>query len=623
MNGQLDERAIALQAAVAGELSLEAELGRGGMGVVYLARDVALDRPVAIKLLHESLAHDAAARERFLSEARTCARLVHPNIVPIYDVGEHGPLAWFVMGYVDGEPLADRLERDGPLRSREIGTVLRDIGWALAAAHGTGVLHRDISLSNILIERTTGRALLVDFGLAVEFAGGDAGPLVGTPEYLAPELLHGAAPAPSSDLYALGVVGWALATGHLPITGDSPAAVLLKLLQETPAPLELAAPGIPRALRAAIGAALESDPDRRPAKVEEWLRLLDDEPLQPSPELPLVRWVDSGKSARPFHALAFSLAGMLTILSRSYWGFIALPLIGRVPTALAVIGLALSAGSLVHFGLATAAIRRAARAGYVLTDLRVALSDAIRRRVEGGGVPAPLVGRVVNDLTWLAGIAVMSVLLISALSSGQAFRVLSPSAYSILVIISDWFQWLWLTWFVGMGFRFILPARAEKPRSLRWRLRELFWNSPLGGVAFGFASFGLGKHRQIPNTLHRPTEVMLQVGINDLYGALPAPQRRGLAELPGVANRLQRKVGQVRERITLLEGVAGERSTEAAALRERLILLRDEAIAALERLRRDLLRLGSQVATTGPLTEQLQRIRATDQQLLQALRSLP
>src|SRR5690606_29508049 len=116
---------------------------------------------------------------------------------------------------------------------------------------------------------------------------------------------------------------------------------------------------------------------------------------------------------------------------------------------------------------------------------------------------------------------------------------------------------------------------------------------------------------------------MLQVGIADLYEALPEPQRRGLEGLPEVATRLQRKVGKVRERIALLEGPAGTRSAEAAATRARLVELRDEAISVLERLRRDLLHLGARIATTGPLSEQLRQLRTADQRLLNALRSIP
>src|SRR4029079_4762698 len=157
---------LALQAALAGEYSLQRELGRGGMGIVYLARDVQLDRDVAIKVLPSHLARTAASRERFLREARTAAPLAHPHIVPIHRVGEAGSFVFFVMSYVEGETLGERLRREGPLSSTDTARVLREVAGGAAHAHGRGIVHRDVKPDNILLEAGTGRALVTDFGIA-------------------------------------------------------------------------------------------------------------------------------------------------------------------------------------------------------------------------------------------------------------------------------------------------------------------------------------------------------------------------------------------------------------------------------------------------------------------------
>ena len=149
-----------LQQALAGRYVLERPLGRGGMGLVYLAREVRLDRRVAIKLLPPDKAVQPAARERFLREARTAARLSHPNIVPIFAVDEVGAHVFFAMAYVRGETLGQRVRGVGPLGGKEAGRVLREVALALGHAHAHGVVHRDVKPDNILLDTATGRALV-------------------------------------------------------------------------------------------------------------------------------------------------------------------------------------------------------------------------------------------------------------------------------------------------------------------------------------------------------------------------------------------------------------------------------------------------------------------------------
>src|SRR5688572_24248669 len=225
---------VALQRGVAGRYSLDRELGRGGMGIVYLAREVALERPVAIKLLPPSLAAVPGFRERFLREARTAAKLAHPHIVPIHAVEETAGLVFFVMEYIPGETLGERVRRGGPLTVDEGTRIIREVGWALGHAHGRGVIHRDIKPDNILLEAGTGRAIVTDLGIA-HAEGSAVSGAAGTPHYVAPELLDGGTPSAASDLYALGVTAWVALTGRRPYERMEGAALMAELAH-APAP---------------------------------------------------------------------------------------------------------------------------------------------------------------------------------------------------------------------------------------------------------------------------------------------------------------------------------------------------------------------------------------------------
>jgi eukaryotic-like serine/threonine-protein kinase len=258
----------ALQAALAPHYRLERELGRGGMGVVFLATDTTLDRPVAIKAVHPELASHPSIARRFLAEARTVARLRHPNIVAVHAAGTTEGLLYYVMDQVEGESLRERLARDGRLDPATASRIVADVATALDAAGGAGVVHRDVKPENVLLDRATGRALLADFGIARAMAADSGtsstgeGMAVGTPAYMSPEQAAGEEIDTRSDLYALGVVAYEMLAGQPPFQGPN-RVVVSKHIAERPVPIERARPDTPRPLAAAIMRALEKQPADR------------------------------------------------------------------------------------------------------------------------------------------------------------------------------------------------------------------------------------------------------------------------------------------------------------------------------------------------------------------------
>jgi eukaryotic-like serine/threonine-protein kinase len=253
-------------AALAGQYELEREIGRGGMGIVYLARDLKLDRRVAIKTLPPHLASDAVVRERFLREARTAGRLTHPNIVPIHRADELDGHVFFVMGFVEGDSLAQRIRELGRLDPREVLRELRDVAFALGFAHDHRIIHRDVKAENILIERATGRALVTDFGIArlAEAAPlTSTGQVLGTVYYLSPEQVSGDGVDARSDIYSLGVVGYLALSGRFPFDAELASAVLIAHVTKTAPPLHTVAADSPRALADVIDRCLAKDPHDR------------------------------------------------------------------------------------------------------------------------------------------------------------------------------------------------------------------------------------------------------------------------------------------------------------------------------------------------------------------------
>jgi predicted Ser/Thr protein kinase len=241
------------------------------MGVVYLARELRLERQVALKVLPPELARSPELRERFLREARTAAQLSHPNIVPIHHADETGGFAFFAMGFVDGETLADHIKSRGRLSPAETVRILREVAWALAYAHARGVIHRDIKPENVMLERATGRVLVTDFGIARDTRASSLtqeGHVLGSVHYMSPEQAVGDAIDGRSDLYALGVIGFQALSGQLPFSAAAPGAVLVMHATKPPPRLNEIAPDVPESLARVIDRALAKAPEDRYASGE-------------------------------------------------------------------------------------------------------------------------------------------------------------------------------------------------------------------------------------------------------------------------------------------------------------------------------------------------------------------
>ncbi len=282
-----------LHKAIGDRFSIERLLGQGGMGAVYLARDRQLDRPVAIKVLPPEFAQQSDLRERFLRETRTAASFSHPNIVPVFSVEDRDGLLAFAMGYVEGESVADLVKRSGPMSVRDTVRMLQDVSYALAYAHSRGVVHRDIKPDNIMIERATGRALVMDFGISRSITATVATPsltrvgeVVGTPEYMSPEQASGDTIDGRSDLYSLGLVAWFALAGRPAMTGDSISKVLVKQLTEAVPPIAQLRADVPALLADVIAQCTNKAPEARYATADELVERLDSSALR-SADVPL------------------------------------------------------------------------------------------------------------------------------------------------------------------------------------------------------------------------------------------------------------------------------------------------------------------------------------------------
>jgi uncharacterized RDD family membrane protein YckC len=259
-------------------------VGSGAMGTVYRAHDTALDRTVAVKVLRPGVACDPAVVDRFVREARAAARVNHPNLTHIYFVGQSGGHRFFAMEYVDGPTLDAAVARDGPMDVASAIDAIVQAARGLAAAHGAGVVHRDVKPSNLMLA-PDGTLKVADFGLA-KSQGGDVaasggGSLLGTPTYMSPEQCRGRGVDARTDVYCLGLTAWYVLAGRAPFVSESLGQMLHDQMNAPLPSLRELRPDLPPALARALAKMCEKDPDRRPVSMDEVIALL--EPLRPRP----------------------------------------------------------------------------------------------------------------------------------------------------------------------------------------------------------------------------------------------------------------------------------------------------------------------------------------------------
>jgi len=272
-SAQVESLMARLQRIVEGEYKLERLLGKGGMGAVFLAQDLTLDREVAIKVLPPDISLDEHVVKRFQQEAKTAAKLDHPNIIPIYRVESDGGLNYFVMKYVAGTSLEDVLEQKQPLTADYIQRVLWEAACALGHAHQRGIVHRDVKPANIMFDHD-GRVMLTDFGISKALQAASAftgtGMIIGTPHYMAPEQAKGQQVDGRADQYSMGVVGYRMITGQLPFGGDSVHTILYKHIFEPAPRTSSIRQDMPPHLSEAISRALAKEVDQRYATMEDF-----------------------------------------------------------------------------------------------------------------------------------------------------------------------------------------------------------------------------------------------------------------------------------------------------------------------------------------------------------------
>ena len=611
---------IALQQALVGRYSLERELGRGGMGIVYLAHEVDLDRPVALKLLPPQMAAQTHLRERFLREARTAAKLSHPNIVPIHAVHEIDSFVFFAMAFIDGSTLGQRIRDRGPLPKTEAMRILRELSWALAYAHSQGIVHRDIKPDNIIIESGSGRALVMDFGIAhvLEQPGMTrAGEVLGTAEFMSPEQASGESVDARSDIYSLGVLGYYALSGRLPFEAETVRALLAKQITQ-PAPLvRTTAPETPRRLSAIVDRCLLKDPEARFADGQALADELGNA-LEDRRELPVPIRVFLKHNREGLRLVGFTTLFLMLFIFPSVVGLAVSGTVGAWGVLVGTGALLLGA----RYALLGNAARRLLKSGHGYADAVNALRGDLERRreeiaFEFGAQPSRL-ERITSGVAYVGlGGAALGII-------GLFLGIVPPQIMGPITA---------LTAIPGIGAGFIAARRYEQRRDLVGERRLKFWQRRIGAWLFKVAGTGLKRPPSTASATFRPTEMAIGMAADRLFEELPKEARKRLSDLPPVVRQLETDARRMRQRVDELNDLLAETkraegwgtlrsANEAVSSRhdetvERLQSVRDlaqqrmtDAVAALETIRLNLLRMQAGAGTVEGLTQDLDAARA-------------
>lgn len=590
---QPDPLFLNFQLALAGRYSIDRELGRGGMGVVYLAREVHLDRMVAIKLLPPERSAIATLRDRFLREARLAAKLSHPHIIPIHAVDEVDGFVFYVMSYVDGETLAQRVRQRGPMSASDGSRVLREAAWALAYAHSQGLVHRDVKPDNILIEISTGRALVADFGIAAAAGDVAADGISGTPEFMSPEQALGGDVDARSDLYGLGATAFYAFSGRLPFEGESATQILAKQVTEAPPPLASLGISVPRKLTQLVDRCLAKDPAQRPASAQVLAEQLG-VAMEQRREMPVALRAFVRRNGRMDGGGTLLFGGVMLIGS-----VIASATIGAA-AGFATFAVGATIGPLAF---AIRAAQKLTRLGFAHADLGPAFRAELENSREERAVEA---GRTRTATEWFLSrtmrifgsfTAIAAPIIIGAKLTGLSD---GPDIAIPITIISAG-----VAIFSGSAYLAVLQMRRDVDTEF-WTAR---WMGRIGRTAFAVARRLQGNQQVTSAMTHRATELSLGMAAEQLFESLPKPARNALSDLPSVLHRLQNDAQLLRRSYDELQDALARTSSANTDDYESLRLERDlvheklgDAVGALETIRLNLLRLHAGSATVEGLT---------------------